>query len=68
MLFLNLFCVSITKVCPKVSEKPKIARKGVTFSIKLDIIKYFNCGEQNKDIECSQAQKSTLEQKFFHIK
>lgn len=36
---------------PKVLEKPKKrARKGVTLSVKLDVIKRFDRGERNKDI------------------
>ncbi|XP_062887428.1 general transcription factor II-I-like isoform X3 [Mobula hypostoma] len=35
---------------PKISEKPKRARKGVTLSVKLDVIKRFDRGERNKDI------------------
>ncbi|XP_059839905.1 tigger transposable element-derived protein 1-like [Hypanus sabinus] len=37
-------------MCPKVLEKPKRARKGVTLSVKLDIIKRLDRGERNKDI------------------
>lgn len=37
-------------MCPKVSEKPKRAHESVTLTVKLDIIKCFNCGEGNKDI------------------
>ena len=35
---------------PKLSEKPKRARKGVTLGVKLDVIKRFDRGERNKDI------------------
>ena len=45
-LCVDLFCASVSKMChPRVSEKPKRTCKGVTVSIKLDIV----C-EQNKDI------------------
>ena len=39
-------------MCPKVTEKPKKkrVRKGITLSVKLDIIKRFDRGERNKDI------------------
>ena len=50
MLHLHLFCESINKMCSKVSEKLKRAHKGVTLSVKLDVIKHFPHGEQNKDI------------------
>ena len=39
-------CSSVNKVCPKVSE-PKRAPEGVPFSVKLDVIKHFDCGEIN---------------------
>lgn len=38
MLYLHLCCASISRMCPKVSEKPKTAHKGVMLSEKLDII------------------------------
>lgn len=40
-------------MCPKVSENPKRARKGVMLSIKLDIIERFDYGKWNKDIICT---------------
>lgn len=50
VLYFNLFCASINQMCPKASEKLTRAYKGVILSIKLDVIKHFSCGEQNKDI------------------
>lgn len=35
-----LFCALVSKTCPKLSEKPKGACKGVMLSIQLDIIKH----------------------------
>lgn len=39
-------------MCPKVLEKPKRAPEEVQFSVKLDIIKHFDCGE-NKQVLCA---------------
>lgn len=50
MLYLNLCCASVIKMCLQVSEKPKRALKGVMLSIKLDVIKCFDRGGYNKDI------------------
>lgn len=41
MLYRDLFFASVTEMCPKVSEKPKRAHKGVMLRVKLDIIKCF---------------------------
>lgn len=30
----------VSRMCPKVSEKPKKAYKGVTYSVKLDVVKH----------------------------
>lgn len=38
MFYCDLFCVSVSKMYPKVSEKPKKAGKVVTLSVKLNII------------------------------
>lgn len=38
LYLLDLFCVSISKICPKVSEKPKRVCKGVILSVKLDVL------------------------------
>lgn len=35
----QLFCASVSKICPKVSENLR-ASKGVLLSIKLDVIKH----------------------------
>lgn len=41
----------VSKLCPRVAEKPKRAHKGVTLGIKLDVIsKHFGHNEQSKDI------------------
>lgn len=37
MLYLDLFCTCVSKMCPKVSEKPKRACKGVMLGVKLDL-------------------------------
>lgn len=37
MLYLDLFCGTLSKICPKMSEKPKRVRRDVTLSIKLDV-------------------------------
>lgn len=50
MFYLHLFCASVSKTCPQIAEKPKRAYKGLTLSIKLKIIKCFDCGERNKDV------------------
>lgn len=38
MFYFDLFCASVSKMFPKVSEKPKKAGKGVMLSVKLNII------------------------------
>lgn len=38
MLYLDLSCVLMNKMCTKVSAKPNRARKGVVLSVKLDVI------------------------------
>lgn len=51
---LSLFVLCISKMCPKVSEKPKRACKGVMLSI-IKLVFYvsvFNYGQWNKDIVC----------------
>lgn len=40
VLYFNLLCSSVSQMCPKFSEKPKSACKGVTLSVKLDVIKH----------------------------
>lgn len=45
MVYLDLFCASVNKVCSKASEQPKKALMGVTISVKLDIIEDFDHGE-----------------------
>lgn len=40
MLYLDLVCASVSKLCPRVSEKPKRGHKDVMINIKLDIIKH----------------------------
>ena len=34
MLYLDLFCETLSKICPKMSEKPKRVCRDVTLSIK----------------------------------
>lgn len=45
--FLSIYVVHPLASCVsyKVSEKPKGAREGVKFPVKLDVIKHFDCGE-----------------------
>lgn len=50
MLYLDLFCASVSKMFLKVSGETKRASEGVTLSMKLDVIKCFDCGERDKDI------------------
>lgn len=50
MLYLDLFCVSISVMCPKLSVRAKTALKGIILWVKLDVIERFNCGEWHKDI------------------
>lgn len=40
-------------MCPQVPEEPKRACQGITLSIKLDVVKPFDCGKQNKDVVCA---------------
>lgn len=54
-------------MCPKVTEKLKRARKGITLSVKLDVIKRFDCAELNKDIGRALNLGSGSAQKCFHV-
>lgn len=50
MLYPDLVCSSVSKVCPQASKSPKRTHKGITLSVKLGIIKHFDGGEQNKAV------------------
>lgn len=45
MLYTDLFCASINKMCLKVSEKHKRAHEGVMLGVKLDIFKCVDVDE-----------------------
>lgn len=47
MLWLLLFHTFVSKMCPKVSGKPKRADKHVMLSMKLDVIKHFGCVQKD---------------------
>lgn len=64
-LYLDVFCVSISKMCSNVSEKTKRACKDVTLNVKLNIIKHFDHGEQNRDIVHALSFVSGNTQKIF---
>lgn len=63
VLPLDVFCVSISKVPPKVSEKPKTVCKSVTLTIKLNIIVSIFVNE----IKVALNVGSGSSQKIFHI-
>lgn len=57
MPYLDLFCVSVSKMCPAVSEKSERAHKGITLSVKLDIIKHIWYNLVGYLGVCGKAQK-----------
>lgn len=65
MFYLDLFCASISKICPKRSEKPKRAHKDVT----LDVIKLSDYGKGNKDIVhvLNLGSGNDKKKKKFHV-
>lgn len=65
MLYLHLFCDSISEVCPRVSEEPMRTYKGVTRIAKLDIIVSITVNEI--DILRAMNLGSGNAQNFFHI-
>ena len=68
VFYLDLFFASMSKMYPKVSEKLKRDRKGVTICIKMDKIKNFNPGKWNKDIAHVLNFRSRITQKFLSPK
>ena len=51
---------------PKKSEKPRRPHKAFMLGVKLDSIKHFDCGEQNKDVHVLKFGSQNA-QKIFLI-
>lgn len=49
LCFVSIYSMHLlARLCPKVSEKPKTTQR-LLFSVKLGVIKHFDCGAQNKE-------------------
>lgn len=73
MLYLDLFCASLIKMCPQVSEKCKRTHKDVMLSVKLDqvcmpsVIKCCDHSEYRIGIVLMMNFQSGTTQTFSHI-